>query len=238
MATIVEWDGGALPQYIAPTTPTVDGEYMVFDAASDSSFAVWPGLSLPRYSARAYVTLPSAWTTTSYSLIRSQTSGVITSRLNVGGSGAPGQIRALRNGGVQVAQSSNGLVTTGGHYRLEMQADWGAQTLRVGVFPLASDTPLWDSGVLAGMDVGAANFTQFNIGAATGAMFHESIRVGRILVTDGVGPWLGRHASDTLTPPGGPEVFGVWNGSDVEEAEILGLWNGSTIEPVEVTMVK
>lgn len=244
MATIIQWEGGALPT-ITGTNPTVIGEYMEFAAGSDANYASWSGLSANAWSARFYVVLPSSWTASSWSVMQVLTGGTVNVRANFGGTSAPGQVRLVRSANVQIANSINGAVATSTEYRFEIQVDRIAQTYRAAVFPLASDTALYDTGPMTGIDTGSAAATQFRLGMQGGAgVAFNAIRVGRIRVIDEVSMagWIGRHASDTLNTGGnpsedGPDILGLWNGNGVDNVQILGLWNGSGVDMVEPVLV-
>ncbi len=211
MATLFEWDGGALPS-ITGTTPTVSGHSMTFPAGSAANYAQWT-VNTNQFTLRWYVTVPSTWPSASWSILYAMTSGTANARMNLSGSAAPGQVRYIRSGNTEIVRSYDNTVALSTQYRMEVQIDRVNQTYRGAVFPLMSETPLYDTGLLTSIDTGAAAFTALRLGHVDAAMIAlGDLTVGRVKVTDTVGSWVGRHASDIATDP---DTIIEWDGGDL-----------------------
>ena len=241
MATIFEWDSGALATAGATVNNTVnvvadtgfDRAVMPQSSATDS-FS-WPSLSLTMFTMRAYITMPSAWASVSAPLMCSQIAGGIqNSRMNLAGTGNPGQVRLIAHNNTQVAQSANSLLSFSTVYRWEMQVDTVNSTIRGAVFPLGSDTPVWDSGLI-NHDVGGTT-VQLRFGKAVSSIPSlPEISISRVKAVDTVGSWVGRHASDTMG--GDPEDPGssiaLWEAAEAQSSALLGVWNGTGVDLIE-----
>lgn len=232
MATLFEWDGGALPT-ITGTNPTVvDTHTMEFAAGSALNYAAWT-MSTNQFTLRYYVTIPSSWTSASWTMVAVRASAAEPGRVNLAGSGSPGQFRWLRSGGTQFAQTPTNTVALNGTYRVEVQIDRVAQTYRAAIFGLLSTTPIYDSTLLTSIDTGAATFTEIRLGIASAGVSVGTLRIGRIMAVDAVGAWIGPHASDSS---GGEspleDHIALWNGAAATPAMIVGYWDGSSVAPV------
>lgn len=237
MATLLEWNNGD------PTAAgaTIQGSVTVqnagaFDEAlitqSDvSDHLRWDLAGINQFTARMYVTLPASWGSSSSSIFRSISTGTtITSRINLAGSGDPGRLRWLRADNVQVATSPALTLLQSTTYRAEIQVDTVASTIRGAVFPLLSDTPIYDSGVISG-SVGAAA-TAFLFGKTEIISSLPDFRISRLRVDDTVGSWIGRHASDASGAPAG-DAIALWGYAVAQSSALLGIWNGSSLDLIE-----
>jgi hypothetical protein len=148
----------------------------------------------------------------------------------VAGVGAPGQLRWKTAFSTEAFRSGNGIIDLADIYRVEIQTDGIAGTMRGAVFDLQSDTALYDSGVQP-KSVGAA-VTRFHFGRITAQASLRTFGISRVKVVDTVGPWVGRHATDII-PETAPEMMGVWNGSALDDGEILGVWTGTDLVPTD-----
>lgn len=230
---LIEWDGGTLPT-ITGTTPTLDSDnFMLFDTGSTSNYASWP-INTSIFTMRYYVKLPSAWASSSWTLCTSANGSGNIDRVNVAGSGTPGQVRFIANSNTQVGASASNSVALSQTVRIEIQVDRVAQTYRGAVFSLGSDTPLYDTGALTGIDSSGSAFTSFLLGRVSNGVSVNSLAVGRVYARNTTGSWIGRHASDALLLP---QTIGVWNGSSVDTVVALGIWNGSSIDPAEIVAI-
>lgn len=235
---IFQWDSGYVPGTVDGTAPTVAGsnDVLVFDSSSTISSIFFTTPQTPQFTVRWYAEMPASWASASFSMFLSWAAGSFTSRINLSGTGSPGQYRLLRSGGVQVAASASNTLQTSTTYRFEYQVDGTNQTVRGAVFSLGSDTPLYDSGLISSTTTSTVS-TRFYFGrGATGAAAPADLldqRLSHIKGIGTVGAWIGRHASDVVTSTA-PELLGIWNGSTVESAELLGVWDGTAIESLEV----
>ncbi len=198
MATLFEWDGGALPSIVG-TTPTVDGHSMIFATGSADNVAQWP-ISADQFTLRWYFKVPSAWAAAAWSMMIARASSASNARFNIAGSASPGQIRHIRAGNTEILRASN-IVSLSTEYRVEIQIDRINQTYRGAVFPLMSETPIHDTGLLTSIDTGAATFTNIWLGHVTGGNSLNELTIGRIKAVDTIGSWIGRHASDIAADP-------------------------------------
>lgn len=233
MATLLEWDGGTLPTITGTTPSVIDAHTMEFAAGSALNYASWT-TSADRFTLRYYVTIPSAWTSASWTMGGIQASGNQNARINLGGSGSPGQFRWVRAGNVQFAQTTSNTVVLNEIYRVEVQIDRVAQTYRAGIFQLLSTTPIYDSTLLTSIDTGSAAFTEIRLGIASSGVSVGTLRIGRIMAVDTVGAWIGPHISDVSG--GGPspleDHLALWNGAAATPATIVGYWDGASVSPV------
>ncbi len=241
MATVLEWSSGTLAAAGAAVTGTVnvvsdtgfDRAVMPQSSASDN-FG-WGSFSLSRFTMRAYITMPSAWASTSATLLCSQVAGgTQNSRMNIAGTGAPGQVRVIANNNVQVAQSATGFLSFSTVVRWEMQVDTTNSTIRAAVFPLGSDVPSWDSGLLNNDVGGTTTMLKFGKGVGTIPSLPE-ISISRVKAVDTVGTWIGRHATDVLSGGGSGQdsSIALWNAAVAQSSALLGVWNGSTLDLIE-----
>ena len=241
MATIAEWDGGSLPTIVGSTPAVVDAA-MMFGEGSAANHATWTFGGVPQVTARWYMTLPASWASASWTFAELAGSP-LTARTNLAGSGSPGQARLINSAGTQIANSSGSTVALAGTYRIEVQADRTAGTLRLAVFPLLSDTALYDSGAVS-TSTGSTDPTTLRIGRVSAGVTVADLTISRVKAVDSIADWVGRHPADAAT--GGflgvwdgtailpTEILGVWNGSSIDPAAMLGVWDGTAILPTEI----
>ncbi len=228
MATLCEWDGGTLPTIVG-AAPTVSGDTMTFAAGSDANHAAWSFTAAAQVTARWYAAIPASWASASWTLAELAGSP-LTARINLSGSGSPGQARLVNGAGSQVANSPGSTVALTTLYRVEVQVDRTAATSRLAVFPLLSDTALYDSGAIA-TSTGTTDPTLLRIGRVSAGVTVADLAISRIKAVDSVGSWIGRHPADTAGDPG---TLGIWDGTAIQDLEILGVWDGtSSILPAE-----
>ncbi len=241
MATVLEWNSGAITAAGGFVTGTVNVvadsgfDRAVIPQSSASDYFEWNSLGLTRFTIRAYITMPSAWASTSATLICSQVSGgAQNSRMNLAGTGSPGQVRLISNNNTQVAASATGLVSFSTTLRWEVQVDTVNSTIRGAVFPLNSDTPVWDSGLISSDVGGTTTILKFGKGVGTIPSLPQ-ISISRVKVVDVVGAWIGRHATDTLSGPSdGPDsAIALWNAVEAQSSALLGVWNGTAVDLIE-----
>ena len=247
MTTLASWDGGALPN-TGGTAPTVSGDEFT-TAVNALSYGYWTlGAAAPTNSLRFRFKTPSAWPSASFTIATvSAGAGSILNRMNLGGSGAPGQVRLVRQAGTQVAASSTGAIDLSTWYRGELQMNSGGNLLRCAVFPLGSDVALWESGAISGAT--GATGTRLSLGnGANGASPPATIAAmsfSHFLATDTYGAWLGRDEDDPLPPPdvGSYRFFngttlldltprGEFDGTVLHPVEVRGYWDGTALHPL------
>lgn len=116
-------------------------------------------------------------------------------RLLIGGTGAPGQVRLGKaDPYAQVAASANGVLALSTWHRLCLTLDQAGGRARTWVFPLGSDTAIWDSGWIAS-DFGS-DADRVEIGALLNSPTIGTVRLAALLVTDGTSGPLGRASWD------------------------------------------
>ena len=241
MATILEWDSGTIASAGGSVTGSIDvvadsgfDRAVVYQSASQNFFQ-WSGLSVSAYTVRMYITMPSAWSSSSVVLLCSQISGGSqNAMMYLAGTGAPGQVRLNSSGG-QVAASANGLVSVSTVYRWELQVDTVNQTLRSAIFALSSDTPAWDSGVISTTVAGPATIIKFGKGVNAMSSLPD-ISISRVKAVNTVGSWIGRHATDVVNDPSDDDsdsAIALWNAVEAQSSALLGIWNGSSVDLIE-----
>ena len=217
MAVLGQWDSGTLPTTVgsgvssAPTDSWSGGPAIQFDQQSGSISQVrFQFTSGQNVAVRAYLQMPSSWPSSSMALIIARPNS--TSNIGqavIAGTGAPGQLRLLKaDPSANAATSSNGMVTTSTWYRFEFRLDQVNGRGRLGVFPLASDTPVWDSG-WATNDFGSSVY-RVEIGPAYTSTTIGTVRAANIVVTDDPSDWIGRATGDNLSGSE-PEILGQWD---------------------------
>ena len=200
-ATLVEWDTGTPSTAGATTTGTVtvtnQGAYALasFSQNAVADYMAFTIDDTPQFTARMYLHAPSSWAASSVSMFRSYSvGGSPTTRVNLAGSGNPGQLRWLRSSNVQVAATSNNAMMLGSVYRVEIQVDTVGGRLRGALFALGSDSPMYDSGWITG-DVGGVG-KQLRFGKIDATAGMPSLSISRVKVVGSIDSWVGRHSSD------------------------------------------
>lgn len=229
--TIIEWDDGNLPE-ITGATPTLDSDDFMIIAAGDTvNYASWSSTA-DTFAARFYIKTPNAWGSAAASIFTAGTvNNLNIDRIVMAGSGSPGQIRFFANPGVEIIRSSTNVMSTATMYRIEIRVDRIAQTYRGAVFPLGSDSPLYDTGLLSPINSGSNTLTRFYLGRITAGVSINDFAVGRVKIRSDSTTWVGRHEDDELLFP---EIYGVWDGTTVQPAELVGVWNGTNVDTVEI----
>ncbi len=238
MAILGQWDSGTLPTTVgggvssAPTGGWNGGPAIQFDqVASQSSQVRFEFTSRQNVAVRAYLQMPAAWASAAEALIvvRPNSSSNVGQAV-IAGTGSPGQARLIKaDPGANAATSSTGTLSQSAWYRFELQLDQANGRGRLGIFPLASDTAVWESGWQTN-DFGTSAY-RVEIGPAYTSPTMGMVRAANIVVSDDVSAWIGRAAGDG-TPPGG-NVLGQWDsgtlpttvGDGVSYAATGG-WNG------------
>ncbi len=72
---------------------------------------------------------------------------------------------------------------------------------------------------------------QFRWGRLTDGVTIDDFALGRLKIRSDISTWVGRHEDDEILFP---EIYGVWDGTNVQPAELMGVWNGSSIDEVEI----
>lgn len=242
MAILAEWDSGspsgATTIGAAPTITNM-GTYSEasFAQTSTADYFLWTFPEVTQYTVRGYVRTSASWATASSQQWRALSAAdVDSSRFGMTGTGAPGSIRFYRQNGTQdaAANAPNNTIAFSTTYRIEYQVDLVNDQRRGAIFALGATSPLFDTGLVSG-SVGDA-FGKACFGKPTVQASQPEYGVSRLLLTDTYGSWLGRHVSDPVSTAT-PEVFGMWNGSSIEDVELIGSWNGSSVDEVELLTI-
>lgn len=216
MAVLGQWDSGTLPTtHGAGVSYAASGGWdgrpaiQFSQQSGDVSQVRFEFAAVSEFAVRAYIQMPAAWASTSASLIVARSdSATIVGRAAIGGTGAPGEARLIRHDpSATVSASGNGTLDLSEWYRFELRINQTTGQGRLGVFPLGSDTPLWDS-TWQTSTFGASTY-RIELGPASTSPTLGQIRVANILATDDSSGWLGRAAGDTLG--GGGSVLGQWD---------------------------
>lgn len=231
MATLFSWEDGSLPTVVGgdlsvdagfgyPAVPAI----LIEGNGTTTGCARWQFSAEPVVAFRMYFLTPAAWLPAgAVNIIQiQQSAAAINCAFRVGGQGNPGQCRLARTGGATVVQSGSGVISLDTVYRFELQNDAAASEARAAVFPLLSDTPLWDSGWQSHADFGG-DVTEVRAGIASTATTWD-VWVDSVLGTDVVDDWIGRHPDDVSVT--GPTVT-VWNGSVELPVSSVTVWDGA-----------
>lgn len=227
MATVVEWNSGALPATGGVDEPIVDGDEIVIPGPGQG-YAMFTPSPLPEeFALRFYVRTPEAWASSATNIFRSISTSGITSICALAGTGAPGQVRFSGQGGnTSTTSSSNNLLSLGSLYRVEMLVNGPEDTFRGRVYD-DGNSLLWDTGDVAGECSGEVIRVELGKTASNdlGEFRLSHIRVDDTL--DWIGPW-----GDL--PPQPSYTTHVWDGSSLVPVTLDGLWDGE--ELVSVTL--
>lgn len=251
MATLFSWDSGTLPALHGGGAMTLDNavgfptapSIQIAQAASQASAALFSITARSTLAVRAYIQMPAPGSASAVLITSQVGSGDPSARFAIGGTGAPGQARLVK-AGATLAQSANGLMTTGDWYRVELLHDGVNGRARTAVFPIGSTTPLWDSGWITDAAFTTSAIDRSRVGSYTASPQLGTYHIDSILGSDDISQWIGPHPGDIppssplfVTGPGGVaypvEVVGVWNGSAVQPVTLLGEWDGSAVQPIE-----
>ena len=217
MAVLGQWDSGALPTTVGSgvsseaTSSWSGGPAIRFDqVASQSSQVRFEFASRQNVAIRAYLQMPASWASSAEALMIARSSSTVNvGQASIAGTGSPGQVRLLKaDPSANAATSSNGTITNSTWYRFELLIDQTNGRGRLGVFPLQSDTAVWDSGWQTN-DFGASAY-RVEIGPAYTSPTMPTVRAANIMVTDDVSTWIGRTAGDNLPGPS-VNILGQWD---------------------------
>lgn len=201
----------------------------------DGVHARWILGSAPaQYTMRAYVTQPETLAAGAFACVIAD-NDTAQGQIVVSGSGNANRFRYRTSGSTDRAASPFNELVGGTTYRVELQIDTVNSLFRAGLFPLYSDTPIWQSGELTREAIAVQ---QFRIGRWGSSNATSDLVISRFAVSDTYGSWVGRHESDYIVEfsSASKEILGVWNKdtSSLEGVEVLGIWNGTALEEVEV----
>lgn len=215
MAILGQWDSGTLPTiYGAGVSSAATGGWnggpaIQFDqAAGQASQVRFEFTSRQNVAVRAYLQMPATWASAAEALIIVRPSSADTvGQAVIGGTGSPGQGRLVYHAGSSAATSSTGTLSQSTWYRFELRLDQANGRGRLGIFPLASDTAVWDSGWITN-DFGTSAY-RVEIGPAYTSPTMAMVRAANIVVSDDITNWIGRATGDGTSPGG--NVLGEWN---------------------------
>lgn len=224
MATIAQWDSGALPASAGANPPTVSGEEISFSGPGDGYVRFDLASSLTALSARYYLLTPTSWGSSSTPLLRMIFGGSSNGGQGaMSGSGTPGQIRVTTASGTISAASPSNTVALSSLYRIENQFDSANDAVQCRVFSGNSTTPLWDSGS-ASCDL-TGPFTQIRLGRLANNDTPE-FRMSHFKATDQL-EWIG-----PVQEPSPPTVQ-VWDGTQLVSATVE-VWDGTQLVPATI----
>lgn len=239
MATLFEWDAGTLPAKHGggainlatgegfPTAPAIE----VVQTSGQAAAALFAFAAQDQVGVRAYFKMPAPGSTSQVLLTTNVGSGDPSARFAIGGTGQPGQAR-LTKAGSTVAQSANGLLTTGTYYRCELLHDGAGGRARVGIFATGSTSPLWDSGWMTDAAFSTTAIDHSRVGSYNAAPVLGSYLIDSIKGTDDISTWVGPHAGET--PPAGFTVS-YWDGT-TEIPATVSIWDGTTEAPASIEL--
>lgn len=266
MTTILKWDGMGLADELAMTTsrigtgdtaPTaITGTAGIVDldvlykgapsirctpAASTAARHVWlVGDRAVATYGWAYTT-PAAWTSAAYNIFGIQTNnnGTLQCRVNLAGTGAPGELRLANNAGTSIVVSPTGTMAVSTAYWFELQVSQNATvantTCRLRVWRIDTGVLVWDSGVRTGAAIGSTH-NRIAIGSYDTTPVPGVFRFGRVLADDGNVTWgtpVDLSAPGTAFPTVTVMVAGVRRAATVK-----GVMVGGVLQAASVKLVK
>lgn len=207
MAILASWDSGTLPTILgtgvslaAAGGPSGQDAIQFDQEAANLSQVRFTYAARVSVAVRAYLRTPAAWPSGSQTLIAPRPNGAsIVGRARLAGSGQPGEVRLSKaDPEANTAVSGSGAVALSTWYRWELLVDQANGRGRLGVFPLAFDTPLYDSGWVTA-DFGSTT-DRTDIGPLITSVTLGSVRAAGIVISDDVSGFIGRAAWDTTGP--------------------------------------
>lgn len=209
--------GGTYPNVVAtgPRSPQLE-----FPTANSKSAApYWDLPTLTKSAGRFYFTTPSAWNASSHAIAQLSTgAATLCARINLSGSGSPGQLRLTNAAATQVANTANNTVALSTRYRVEWTLDQVAGVFTVNMYQGDSTTVFTSLSATSsyGASCNRVVFGNYSA-AAVPLMQFDDFAVADTAAF--IGPAV------TL-PPATPTVK-LWNGT-AEVAVTAKLWNGTT----------
>lgn len=201
--------------------PGPSGIRLTFTPASGTSYMEWGSAvvgSLTAMCARVYYNF-SAWPSSSFQILRATAGGAQQWGVDLGGTGAPGQIRLKNAANGILASSSNNVLATGTDYRFEVVWDTSG-TATLTAYAGNSTTAI---ATLTGNTSGTSPITALRCGPTSGPT------VGQYYASDVA-------LSDTASLIGPAQAAGsstlqVWDGATLVGASIAGVWDGAALQP-------
>lgn len=230
MTTLGSWSSGTLPTVVggAVSENMTEGirpsSIQIAQTASSPAAVKWEyGSPVTQAAYRFYFKTPSAWPSASFPLLWASTiSGDVQSfRVDLAGSGAPGQLRFRRGStNTQIAASANNTLALSTWYRVEVLVTENGTSGngRVVLYTGDSTAALWDTGTLSG-DFGPSH-NRVALGNWISTVTVGTFYLDDIMLTDGttlIGP--------AGTPTAGPKIT-IWNGTAEVSAHVA-VWNGT-----------
>lgn len=237
MATLFSWDSGTLPALHGggamtldagdgfPTAPAIKIE----QNASAAAAALFSFAATSDVAVRAYFKMPAPGSASQVLVATNVGAGNPSARFAIGGTGQPGQARLAKDGAT-LAQSSAGLLTTGTWYRIELQHDGDPGRARAAVFPVASTTPIWDSGWMTDAAFASSALDRVRVGSFNANPRLTAYLIDSITGSDDISQWIGPHAGDT---PASAFTVSIWDGTNEIPAE-ASIWDGATETPATI----
>lgn len=202
MSTVAEYTTGTVAAAGGSTsgtvtvTPRTGWDELQFPTNGTVDYAEWGFAAAYAYTIQAYLHTPDAWVSTEAFMRPQVTSGEYAARVCFTGAGNPGRIQLFAAAeGVVTVQSPQHTLAVDTTYRVLLTVDTTAPTMRLRVYNLGSDTPLWDSGEMA--KASPAGVTRVRLGELGNLATLGTFGLSRIQVTD-TAETLYRHASDMV----------------------------------------
>lgn len=212
--------GGTYPNVVAsgPRSPQLE-----FPTANSKSAApFWNLGTLTRCAGRFYVTTPAAWNAASHTIAQIDSSGTLCARINISGSGAPGQLRIINAATTQVGATASNTLALNTRYRVEWTLDQVSGVFAVNMY-LGDSTTVF-TGLSATSSYGSSCnrvvFGNYST-AAVPLMQYDDFAVADTATF--IGP--------AVTPPPATPTIKLWNGT-AEVAVTAKLWNGTAEVPL------
>lgn len=214
--------GGTYPTVVAsgPRSPQLE-----FPTANSKSAApYWDLPTLTKSAGRFYFTTPSAWNSVSHAIAQMATGGTLCARINISGTGAPGQLRITNAAATQVAATASNTIALSTRYRVEWTLDQVAGVFTVNMY-LGDSTTVFTT-LSATSSYGAScNRVVFGnySAAAVPLMQFDDFAIADTATL--IGPAV-------VTPPATATIK-LWNGT-AEVAVTAKLWNGTAEVPLTI----
>lgn len=212
--------GGTYPNVVSSGPRSPQLEFPTANSKSASPF--WDLPTLTQCAGRFYFTTPTVWNSVSHAIAQMAFGSTLCARINISGSGAPGQLRITNAAATQVGATANNTLALNTRYRVEWTLDQVAGVFTVNMY-LGDSTTVFTT-LSATSNYGAScNRVVFGnySAAAVPLMQFDDFAVAD--TSSFIGP-----AAASATP-----TIKLWNGT-AEVAVSAKLWNGTAEVPLSL----